>query len=196
MRRSTVTNIATSRRPAPVSASSSSAFTTTSGSTPPSVIYRPRSLSKMGVPHNEVASRLFELGALPPKPPGFIAFFSPEWLFWISPGRALAPVPAFPAAEPVARVASLRCPIPSGSGRLIINHVVRGFHENAANGKNPLNLVSHVWGSPHRAALPPQEGGLPPFRIPRARSGISERRRTRGKCQDSGRLTSMLVAVP
>src|SRR5262245_64196769 len=57
--------------------------------------------------------------------------------------------PAFPAAEPVARVASLRCPIPSGSGRLIINHVVRGFHENAANGKNPLNLVSHVWGSPH-----------------------------------------------
>ena len=50
----------------------------------------------------------------------------------------LRPSPAFPAAEPVARVASQHCPIPSGSGRLIINHVVRGFQENAANGENPL----------------------------------------------------------
>jgi hypothetical protein len=57
-----------------------------------------------------------------PKPPGFIAFFPPEWsiLFCLKGTGSTCP-PAFPAAEPVARVASQHCPIPSGSGRLIIN---------------------------------------------------------------------------
>jgi hypothetical protein len=82
-----------------------------------------------------------------PQTPGIYRFFLARMAV-IGDGYS-RPSPAFPAAEPVARVASLRCPIPSGSGRLIINHVVRGFHENAANGKNPLNFVSHVWGSPH-----------------------------------------------
>src|SRR5262245_59939781 len=67
--------------------------------------------------------------------------------------------PAFPAAEPVARVASLRCPIPSDSGRLIINGVVRADYEKPADGDNPLNFVSHLWGSPHSAS--PHPAGSP-----------------------------------
>jgi len=63
--------------------------------------------------------------------------------------------PAFPAAEPVARVASQHCPIPSGSGRLIINHVVGPFSEKAANGEYPLNFLSHSRGSLHFNTLTP-----------------------------------------
>jgi hypothetical protein len=64
------------------------------------------------------------------------------------------PSPAFPAAEPVARVASQHCPIPSGSGRLSINHVGRRLNQKAANGEYSLNFVSHVWGSPHSSTRP------------------------------------------
>jgi hypothetical protein len=48
------------------------------------------------------------LGALPPNPQDLPLFFPPEWssLFWISRGQEHSLSPAFPAAEPVARVAS------------------------------------------------------------------------------------------
>jgi hypothetical protein len=83
-------------------------------------------------------------GGAAPKPPGFTAFSPPEWaIFVLSQGDRRSPSPAFPAAEPVARVASQHCPIPSGSGRLIINRAARPLNEKAANGKYPLNFVSH-----------------------------------------------------
>ena len=74
-----------------------------------------------------------------PRTPGIYRFFLARMAVdGLHGDRHLRPSPAFPAAEPVARVASLRCPIPSGSGRLIINHLVRGFHQKAANCKYPL----------------------------------------------------------
>ena len=83
--------------------------------------------------------RAFLCWGLCPQTPGIYRFFPPEWAIFVwFQGDRLNLSPAFPAAEPVARVASQHCPIPSGSGRLIINHVVRGFQENAANGENPL----------------------------------------------------------
>ena len=98
--------------------------------------------------------RAFLIGGSAPKPPGFTAFFPPEWdIFGFDPGDRLYLSPAFPAAEPVARVASQHCPIPSGSGRISINHGVRELNEKAANGDYPLNFVSHVWGSPHSLGL-------------------------------------------
>ena len=63
--------------------------------------------------------------------------------------------PAFPAAEPVARVASLRCPIPSGSGRLSINHAVGALNEKAANGDYPLSFVSHPLGFTAESCIRP-----------------------------------------
>src|SRR3954451_8901508 len=85
--------------------------------------------------------RAFSIGGSAPKPPGFNAFFQPEWdVFGLDSGDRLHLSPAFPAAEPVARVASQHCPIPSGSGRLSINHAVDALHEKAANGDCPLTL--------------------------------------------------------
>ena len=99
--------------------------------------------------------RAFLIGGSAPKPPGFTAFFPPEWdIFGFDPGDRLYLSPAFPAAEPVARVASQHCPIPSGSGRISINHAVGALNEKAANGKYLLNFVSHVWGSPHSTNRP------------------------------------------
>jgi hypothetical protein len=71
--------------------------------------------------------------------------------------------PAFPAAEPVARVASQHCPIPSGSGRLSINPVGRGLNQKAANGVYPLNFVSQSKGSLHYRIRTPNhpEGNRP-----------------------------------
>jgi hypothetical protein len=89
-----------------------------------------------------------ELGALPPNPPGFTAFFRQNGSFLFDPGDKLSLSPAFPAAEPVARVASQHCPIPSGSARLSINHARRSFNEKASNGVYPLNFVSHPKASP------------------------------------------------
>ena len=89
------------------------------------------------------------LGAWPPNPQDLPLFFRQNGYLWFSRGQAHYLPPAFPAAEPVARVASQHCPIPSGSGRLSINHVVRRFHQKSANGNYPLNLVSHLWGSLH-----------------------------------------------
>jgi hypothetical protein len=63
------------------------------------------------------APRTLFVGGAAPKPPGFIAFFPPEWMF---PSGSLEGGvyrrPAIPAAEPVARVASQHRPIPSVSG--------------------------------------------------------------------------------
>ncbi len=84
-----------------------------------------------------------------PQTPGIYRFFSARMgRFVFDQGDRLSLSPAFPAAEPVARVASQQRSIPSGSGRLIINPVVHRLNQKAANGNNPLNFVSHVWGSP------------------------------------------------
>ena len=85
-----------------------------------------------------------------PQTPGIYRFFPARMeYFCFAQGTGSSCPPAFPAAEPVARVASQQSPIPSGSGRLIINDAGRLLNEKAANGKFPLNFVSHVWGSPH-----------------------------------------------
>src|SRR5579872_1704057 len=88
--------------------------------------------------------RASSVGGSAPKPLGFTAFFPPEWaIFIVFQGDRFNPSPAFPAAEPVARVASQHCPIPSDSGRLSINRVARPLNQKAANGNYPLNFVSH-----------------------------------------------------
>ena len=93
-----------------------------------------------------------------PQTPGIYRFFSARMGILGFPFRGQAFLsPAFPAAEPVARVASLRSPIPSGSGRLIINPVVRKLNRRTANGDYPLNSVSHFWGSPQGSPLPRPE---------------------------------------
>jgi len=90
------------------------------------------------------------VGGSAPKPPGFSGFFPARMSVLVSvEGDRLGLSPAIPAAEPVARVASQQRSIPSGSGRLIVNHVVRSLNRKSADGNNPLNFVSHVWGSPH-----------------------------------------------
>jgi hypothetical protein len=82
--------------------------------------------------------RAFSIGGSAPKPPGFTAFCPPEWaILFLSQGDRLNLSPAFPAAEPVARVASQHCPIPSGSGRLIINRAVGGLNQKGAMTQNP-----------------------------------------------------------
>jgi len=96
--------------------------------------------------------RAFSVGGSAPNPPGFTAFFRQNGLFLLCfKGTGSTCPPAFPAAESVARVASQHCPIPSGSGRLIINRAARALNEKAANGKYPLNFVSHIWA--HRRDL-------------------------------------------
>jgi len=95
--------------------------------------------------------RAFSVGGSAPNPPRFTAFFRQNGLFLLCfKGTGSTCPPAFPAAESVARVASQHCPIPSGSGRLIINRAARALNEKAANGKYPLNFVSHIWA--HRMA--------------------------------------------
>jgi hypothetical protein len=90
------------------------------------------------------------VGGSAPKPPGFSRFFPARMSVLVSvEGDRVGLSPAIPAAEPVARVASQQRSIPSSSGRLIINHVVRSLNKKSADGDNPPNFVSHVWGSPH-----------------------------------------------
>jgi hypothetical protein len=81
-----------------------------------------------------------ELGALPPNPRDLTLFWARMDMSCFHPGDRLSPSPAFPAAEPVARVASQHCPIPSDSGRLIINHAVGRLNEKRADGEYPLTL--------------------------------------------------------
>jgi hypothetical protein len=45
--------------------------------------------------------------------------------------------PAFPAAEPVARVAFQHCPIPSDSGMISIDQAGWRLNQEPANGDNP-----------------------------------------------------------
>src|SRR5579872_887390 len=78
--------------------------------------------------------------------------------FIVFQGDRFNPSPAFPAAEPVARVASQHCPTPSGSGRLSINRVARRLNQKAANGNYPLNFVSHNLA--HRHVYAGRSGAL------------------------------------
>ena len=99
--------------------------------------------------------RAFSVGGSAPNPPGFTAFFRQNGLFLLCfKGTGSTCPPAFPAAESVARVASQHCPIPSGSGRLIINRAARALNEKAANGKYPLNFVSHIWAHRRSSIIP------------------------------------------
>jgi len=88
--------------------------------------------------------RAFRIGGSAPKPPGFTAFFPPEWL---NEGAALPPPGAIPAAETVARVASQHCPIPSGSGTISLQQVFSAGYEKPANGNLSLISVSQARGS-------------------------------------------------
>ena len=100
--------------------------------------------------------RAFSVGGSAPNPPGFTAFFRQNGLFLLCfKGTGSTCPPAFPAAESVARVASQHCPIPSGSGRLSINHPVGYLNEKLANGDYPLNFVSQVLGSSQNSVRPP-----------------------------------------
>jgi len=89
-----------------------------------------------------------------PQTPGIYRFFLARMAVSGFDGdRTFRLSPAFPAAEPVARVASQHCPIPSGSGRLIINHAVGRLKQKPANGEYPLNFVSHLRGSVHLISI-------------------------------------------
>jgi hypothetical protein len=70
----------------------------------------------MEAPGNDVDARPTELGALPPNPRDLPLFFGQNGDVWCDPGDRPNLSPAFPAAEPVARVASQQSPIPSASG--------------------------------------------------------------------------------
>ena len=115
-----------------------------------------------------LASRHLFLGALSPNPRD-LSLFSRQNGCSVRDfkGTGLACPLAFPAAEPVARVASLRCPIPSGSGRLSINEVASQLNEKAANGDYPLNFVSHDWGSPQIVQFHPRNLSMQALRIAR-----------------------------
>ena len=73
-----------------------------------------------------------------PQAPGIYRFFLArmESIGFHSGDRACLS-PAFPAAEPVARVASQHCPIPSGSGTISIDEAARQLNSKAANGDTP-----------------------------------------------------------
>ena len=88
---------------------------------------------------------IVQLGACP-QTPGIYRFFSPEWISRTQGDRPRLS-PAFPAAEPVARVASQHCPIPSDSGTPIINRRRCGLNQRSANGDSPLNWLPHAGGS-------------------------------------------------
>jgi hypothetical protein len=77
----------------------------------------------MEAPYNEVAERPSELGALPPNPQDLPLFSRQNGSVWLDPGDRLSLSPAFPAAEPVARVASQQSPIPSASGIARMDHI-------------------------------------------------------------------------
>ena len=94
--------------------------------------------------------RAYCLGGSAPKPPGFIAFFQPEWLYQ---GAAMPPPGPIPAAEAVARVASQHCPIPSGSGTIILQQMFSAGYEKPANGNLSLISVPQRWGAVHPCLL-------------------------------------------
>ena len=93
----------------------------------------------------------FQLGGAAPKPPGFTAFFPPEWpvcLAQFGGGRGCRPG-AFPAAEPVARVASQYGPIPSDSGAISMEQAGGADYVFAANGESVKLAVVSLSGPPH-----------------------------------------------
>ena len=91
-----------------------------------------------------------------PQTPRIYRFEGPEWMFLLSvSGDRRCLSPAVPAAEPVARVASQHCPIPSDSGlpRMdLINLAVPYF---SIGRRLPLNFVSHSRGSHHHVSPRP-----------------------------------------
>ena len=92
-------------------------------------------------------------GGSAPATPGFNAV-APEWL--ISYGAASA-APAIPAAE--STLGSHPC-VALSSAQVVPESINRNLavHGLSANGDNPLNFVSHVWGSPQTyiLLLPPR----------------------------------------
>jgi hypothetical protein len=76
--------------------------------------------------------RSLNLGALPPDPRDLSLFSRQNGRFQFEGGIGCRPLP-IPAAEPVARVASLRCPIPSGSGSISMHHTASPLKTKAAD---------------------------------------------------------------
>ena len=71
-----------------------------------------------------------------PQTPGIYRFFQPEWALFSEgnwEGDNGCRPPAFPAAEPVARVASQHCHIPYDSGRLSMKYTASQFNQHAAS---------------------------------------------------------------
>jgi hypothetical protein len=87
------------------------------------------------------------LGALPPDPQDLALFPRQNGSLWHSLGDRLSLSPAVPAAEPVARVASQHCPIPSGSGDPRMDHFNLAVQYSFSERRLPLNFVSHSRGS-------------------------------------------------
>jgi hypothetical protein len=110
--------------------------------------------------------RISSWGLCPQTPRIYRFFLARMEIFDFVPGDRLNLSPAFPAAEPVARVASQHGPIPSDSGMVSINHSGSLLNEKAANGDNPLNFVSHSKGSPQ---IDSKESD-PPFPFPQGES--------------------------
>jgi len=75
-----------------------------------------------------------------PQTPGIYRFFGPEWQ--LTRGQH-SPPDAFPAAEPVARVASQHCLIPSDSGTLSMQKAGAASYKFAANGNLSNSDLSH-----------------------------------------------------
>src|SRR5580704_13071326 len=86
------------------------------------------------------------LGGSAPNPPGFTAFFPPEWL-WDFQARATSDVALQPfrPLAPVARVASQHCPIPSDPGVSSIGTVGAADHQFAANRNLSNSNLSQSW---------------------------------------------------
>ena len=93
------------------------------------------------------------LGALPPDPQDLALFSRQNGSLWHSLGDRLSLSPAVPAAEPVARVASQHCPIPSGSGDPRMDHINPAVQYSFSERRFPLNFVSHSRGSVHSTPL-------------------------------------------
>jgi hypothetical protein len=81
----------------------------------------------------------------PPPNPRDLSLFSRQngVLIHAIRGRHRLPPRAFPAAEPVARVASQHCPIPSASGELSMMSSGTANHNFAVNGKLSSSQLSH-----------------------------------------------------
>ena len=88
------------------------------------------------------------IGGFAPKPPEFTAFFSPEWILsgLIQGTGCTCPPPFRPLNRSLGLLPSIALSRPIQVG-LESTSPARQRNEKAADGDNPLNLVSHSRGS-------------------------------------------------